>query len=347
MLSYLQEQKLKNICQEIFNYLLQKKLEDFQSVLSILQDKNFVKNNQHIFSLINLPWDIKKTKTFLSHIMIVKCPEDVLGEIKETEKQLQTIAEKCNLSYLNFLENSLDEKLQQEFRKNSYDFLELFESWRTNDKKKMIVILASSHYDLTLTMETIENTTYEGDEIERAKIWIEEIKKQEKSLERAIYQIGGEEALEQLYDGTFWLELMTPEFREKLQNNLQKAFYDKLQNEIEKEDKPFLIIKTLQEIRNLLGKCVPSREDIQQQWDKKLQIELLNNDITLEQRKQIIVSSLEIFVEIILELESKERNEKYEIVDIVDGIKYCYEKIRLIFHDIQIIKEQLEKKYSK
>jgi len=214
-------------------------------------------------------------------------------------------------------------------------------------KKKMIVILASSHYDLTLTKETIEKTEYEGEEIERAKIWCEEIKKQKKSLEKAIYQIGGEQAIDQLYDGTFWLELMTPEFRESLKVNLEKAFYDKLQNELDNQQKPFLIIKTLQEIKDLLQKCVPSREDLHEQWDKQLQIELLNNNLQKSEQIAIIKNTLQFFISIIQQLESPERKQEYNAENIVENIKYCYSHINNIFNDIQNLKQNLEKKFSK
>ena len=339
MLSYLQEKELEKISPEILNYL-NKKLSgeiNFELILSILQDKNFIENNCHLFNLCNIDINKKKIKSFFTCFMIKYCPDEILNERKELEEKLIEAAKKIVDNYFEFLEK----KTIENFKQNLFNYINLFEAWRSNDKKKLIAVLASSHHDLILTSEFIKNQ-------ENNKEWLEEIEKEKKMIEKAIYKIGGEEAIEKLIDGTFWMELMSPDFTESIQKNLQKAFVEKLNNELELNKIPFQIIKCLKEIKDLLEKCVPSRNDMHMEWNKKIHIELLNQDLPKIEKKRIIKNCLNEFLKIILLLESKERNQEKTITDdnIIDILMYCYEKIRLIFKDIQNLKLQIEKKVS-
>lgn len=339
MLSYLQEKELSHITSEILIHIKNKLSgeKNFETILPLLQDKNFINNNHHIFNLCNINIDKKKVKSFLTCFMLKYCPDEILNERKELEEKLIEESNKIFNFYFKFLENNEIEN----FKENILNYITLFEAWRSNDKKKLIVVLASSHHDLTLTSEFIKNQ-------ENNQEWLEEIEKEKKSIEKAIYKIGGEEAIEKLIDGTFWLELMSPEFKESIQKNLKLAFINKLKDELQLNKIPFSIIKCLKEIKDLLEKCVPSREDLHTEWSKKLHIELLNQELPKQQQKDIIKNCLNIYLNIIKMLESAERNEEKEVNDenLVEILMYCYEKIGFIFQDIQNLKSELEKKIS-
>jgi len=271
--------------------------------------------------------------------MIKYCPDEIFSEKKDVEEKLIEKSEEMLQLYLNFLDDCLNEKLQKDFVNELQNYIEIFEAWRNNDKKKLIVILASTYTDLCLTADYIKNKNNENE-----KEILIGIEQQKKTLEKAIYKLGGVKAVNSLIDGSFWLELMSPQFKGSIEQNLKNAFFNKLNDELQLDKKPFMTIKCLQEIKDLLYKCVPSREDLQTKWNKNIHIEVLNQELTIEKRTLIIKDCLNKFKDIILELESPERNEetkKYEIDDVVDGIKFCYEKISLIFADIQQLKKNI------
>lgn len=344
MISYLQEKELSSLCLDTFNSI-NKTLSNnptFESILPILQNKSFIKNNQHIFKILGLDLNNKKIRSFLTCIMIKYCPDEIFSEKKELEENLMNHSEDIYKKYIDLLNDCLNENIHKELLGQIETFIEIFEAWRDNDQKKLIVILASSYHDLCLTSENIKEGTYEGDEKIRAVEWVEEIEKQKESLESAIFKLGGEDAIRRLKDGSYWLDLMTPEFKESIEKNLKMAFFNKLREEIQSDKKPFMTIKCLQEIKELLQKCVPSREDLHQKWNKMIHIELLNQDINEENKLRIINDTVKKFKDIILELESPERNaEVSETDDIVENILFCYEKVAIIFKDIQQLKEKL------
>ena len=341
MLSYLQEKELSKLCLDTYN-LLNKTISinpSFNTILPLLSNKQFSSNNLKITQILNCNLNNKKIKCFLTCIMIKYCPDEIFSEKKEVEEQLIEKSGEMLQLYLNFLEDCLNEKLQKDFINELQNYIEIFEAWRNNDKKKLIVVLASSHHDLCLTADYIKNKNNENEQ----EI-LDGIEQQKKTLEKAIYKLGGNEAINSLIDGSFWLELMSPEFKKSIEENLKNAFFNKLNDELQLDKKPFMTIKCLQEIKELLYKCVPSREDLQTKWNKNIHIEVLNQELTIEKRTLIIKDCLNKFKDIILELESPERNEetkKYEIDDVVDGIKFCYEKISLIFADIQQLKKNI------
>jgi len=201
--------------------------------------------------------------------MIKYCPDEIFSEKKEVEEQLIEKSGEMLQLYLNFLEDCLNEKLQKDFINELQNYIEIFEAWRNNDKKKLIVVLASSHHDLCLTADYIKNKNNENEQ----EI-LDGIEQQKKTLEKAIYKLGGNEAINSLIDGTFWLELMSPEFKQSIEQNLKSAFFNKLNDELQLDKTPFMTIKCLQEIKDLLYKCVPSRDDLQTNWNKNNHIEI-------------------------------------------------------------------------
>lgn len=347
MLSFLEEQLLKKLSTEIYNIIDGK--TNFEKILQILQNKKFISSNQKLLSLLGIELNSKKIRSFLTCIMLKHCPNDILTERKEVEEEL--IEKSCILfgKYLSILKNDLDNV--EEFIKELPEFIQLFEAWKQHDEKKLLFILSSSYQDLIVTGKTIQEEKYENpEENERSIIWLNEIEKQKKTLEKAIFKLGGEQAIEKLFDGSFWMDIMSQDFKESVESNMKKAFREKLLNELNSDKKPYSIIKCLKEIRNLLYSCVPSREDLHDKWEKSLRIELLDMELSRDDSIKICQKTLQIYLELILELESPERNPETKLIienlskdTIVETLLKVYEKVKLIFQDIQILKQKLEK----
>ena len=346
MLSYLQEKELSNLCLDTYNSInkIISNNPTFDTILPLLQNKIFIQNNHKIFNILGLDLNNKQIRSFLTCIMIKYCPDEIFSDKKELEIELMKHSDNLYNVYTDFLGDCLNENMHKQILEKLNTFTNIFDAWRNNDQKKLIIVLASSYHDLCLTLDHIKEGKYEGDEVGRAQEWMEEIEKQKKSLEKAIYKIGGEEAINKLQDGSYWLDLMTPEFKESIENNLKLAFFNKLRDEINCDKKPFMLLKCLQEIKDLLQKCIPSRDDIHSQWNRNIHFELLNQDINKETKTKIINDSLNKFKEIIMQLESPERNKDVcESEDAIENIKFCYEKIAMIFKDIQSLKDKLNK----
>ena len=237
MLSYLQEKELLKISSSILSSL-PKNNPSFESILPIISNKEFILNNQKLLQILNLNLHHKKIKSFLTCIMIKYCPNEIFSEQKELENRLIAKSNEMFELFTNFLNNCLDTKLQSDFVNNIQTYIDIFEAWRNNDQKKLIVILASSYHDLCLTSDYIKHNDNNAE-------WLDGIEKQKKSLEKAIYKIGGEDAINKLMDGSFWLELMTPEFKESIEKNIKIAFFNKLKDELQLDKTPFMTIKCL------------------------------------------------------------------------------------------------------
>lgn len=311
---------------------------NFESILPILQNKHLILSTSKILSL-----SPQKTKYFLTCIMINFCPNDILPNIQEIEKQLIT---KASSIFDQFMNNLQSNKYPPDFFQSVNDYIDFFSTWQKEDKKKLIFIMVGSYHELLLTADIISKQEYNSEEEQsRRKIWLKEIEGQKKSLEKAIFQIGGEKAIDQLYNNTLWLEMMSPSMKESIESNIKNQLKNKLIQEISSHNKPFATIKCLKEIKDLLFQCIPNRQDLHQKYEKDLKIELLNMDLPPEDSQKIINLTLSHFLNLILQLESPNRNHetlsllnklhKCSIEILVDVFMNIYEKINLLYTDLQ------------
>lgn len=300
MLSFLEEKKLYELSKNIISNINVPK--NFENISSLLQNKSFIKNNQEFLKLININLNQYQIRIFLSSIMINFCPNDILQEIKEIEEKLMSSSLDLYQDYLNILNNPSENYL---FTEKIYNYLQIFEIWKDQDKKKFIFLLSSTYNELIMTSKMIETKNSID-----AEIWLKEIENQKKLIEKSVYQIAGEEGIEKMLNGTFWIDVITPEFRILIENNLKKSFRNKLLLELNNEI-PFTIIKCLKEIENHYLKNYP---DIH----KKLRIELLNNQLDKNDKKNIINYNLQIFMKI--ENIKNQLDNDEQIIDILINI---------------------------
>lgn len=312
MLSFLEEIKFNKLSESLL--LSISKLEpDFDKITNLLQNKIFLKENKDFLSIIGINLNQYELRMFLSIFMIKYCPNEIFQEKKELEENLIINSSNLVEDYLNILKKISN---YTDFPEKIKNFLNIFQIWKEQDKKKFMFILSSTYNELNMTKKQIENTQYNSeDEKERARIWLLEIEKQKKSLEKSVYQIGGESGIEKMIDGTFWLDVINPEFRILIENNLKKSFRTKLIDEINSEKIPYTLISSLKEILNNLQKNNPI-------IDKKVKIELLNMNLSIVDRYNLVKGIVELFMK---EYELEEKLENVE--NIVDNLLIVYDKI--------------------
>lgn len=313
MLSYLEEKKLEDLCKKILPIFDNIK-SDFENITEIIQNKSFIKSNKDLLSIIGIQLNAYQIRIFLSIIMIKYCPDEILQYRYELDEKLIFNASQLLDNYIILLQNP---KIENNFKEEVINFIKLFEIWKEQDKTKFLFVLSSSYNELIITTKILQSNFYETEEEkERAKIWISEIEKQKKTLEKSVYQIGGDNAVEKMLDGSFWLDVITPQFREMIDSNLKKSFRSKLIDEINSSKTPFILIKCLKEVKDYL-------ENKNKDLNKELKIELLNNNLCKEDCIKIVSHNIKIFL--------KEINLNYNFEtnaeNLVDNLLLVYEKI--------------------
>ena len=119
-----------------------------------------------------------------------------------------------------------------------------------------------------------------------------------------------------------------------------------------------MIVKCVKDLKNRLQELVPSRHDLKEEWEKDIKYELLSQSIAINSKKKLLGSIIKYIGKIILDLESKERNE--ELKNLMDDFEeleknkkiegvskiLCmyYNHIYYIYEDIQNLKKKLEEK---
>ena len=355
--TYLQEKQLKELKKKMQEKIKSLKTDNFDELVKILMDKSFIFDTKKLLDLsFEREETLVNTRSFLSCFMINSKPEEIFNQVGDLERALMSMSEKLIEDYELFLGDN-----DNNFIKSYDNFLNFFNNWKKNDLTMLLFVLSSAYQDLILTKEKIKSSNYENqEEKDRAEIWMEEIENQKKLIESSVRKIGGEEILESFLTGKFFMDLVSGDFKDKIIMNLQKAYFEKIKIEINNlgEEKPFTLIKTLKEIKDLLFKMVPSREDLHQKWTKDLNIELLEQKLDKKSYQTVILDIFDKIYDIIKICESGERNDKTdelkdklknwdnEEIDsfIIENLQKIYEKINFVFSDIKELKNKLEKK---
>jgi len=303
MISYLEELNLNSLSKKL-HPLFENIEPNFDKISELLQNKYFIKDNKDFLQLIGIKLNPYHLRMFLSTLMLKHCPDEILNERKAIEESLIENGSSLLNTYLQILKCP---KEDENFSQRLNNFLVLYQSWKEQDKSKFLFLLSSSYNELKITQKIIEMK----DQDNVTKIWLEEIEKQKKTLEKSVYQVGGEIAIEKMIDGSFWLDMITPEYKDLIDTSLKKQFRTKLIDELNNDKIPYTIIKCLKEIK-------AKNENLE-----KLKIEILNNNLPKNDKKNIIEYNLKIIMnEIFLDekIDTKAEN-------IIELLIKAYDKI--------------------
>lgn len=314
---------IKELAMEIYDFIFPKisKNYDFDSISSILQNKTFVQNNKKFFSNLDINLNHKQIKIFLSAFLIKYCPDDIFLEKREMENILISKSSAIISLYLSLLTlRSFNESIVSIFNTEVIDYVNFFEKWKNYDKRKLLFVLCSSYHELILTENTLKN---ENDEF--CQKWKLELLSQKKSLENYIYKIGGEKAIDNLLDGSFWMEIITPEMKESIEMKTKDKLKMEMINELNNQQKPFLIIKLLKEIKRKLSR----QTDNLGKLEKESKLELLNMDLPANDYIKIIKMTLKLYLDLCQDYDELQNINIMEI-NSNESLVEIMEKINLI-----------------
>jgi hypothetical protein len=366
--TFIEDKKIKALLDKVKNIKLlsNDKENTFEHISENITDRTTLKliitmfeniyNLEYVTDIgsnpINTPTSIR---CFLSIFMIIYQSEVIFSNIGTIEKDLITHANKLLASFKDLLENYNSIIHIQTFKKQYEQFDTNFNAWKNNDKRGLLLILYNSYQELIETQKKLLEDKYDNEiDKEKSKIWANEIDKQKKQIETEIRKIGGEHSLEKCINGQILEDLVPEDIKKNIYSTLQKAYWNKIKEELTKIDIPESTIRTLKDIKNHLKKLVPSRHDLQNKWEKQFKIELLEYQFKdINERNKFILKFGHQFIEIINELESPERKADFDdtllkikdktiIEQIIEIFYSCYLHIENIYLDIENLKVTLE-----
>jgi hypothetical protein len=371
--TYAEEKKIEELIEKIkeVDILKETNTNTFEKISKRIINKENTIQFINIFNKIfnkeyendigsNIVGDVKNIRTFLGIFMIIHCEEIIFAEIGVIEKQIISLAKKLLESFQSLIDKYNNIDVIKEFSVVYNEYKNLFEAWKNQDKDKLLLALYTAYQDLIETQKKIREDTYENEtDKETALLWSKEIDNQKKLIEIQVRKIGGDESIEKFISGELIMNFLPQELKDNILKNLQKAYWNKVKEELTKEDVPQMTIKSLNELKKKIKELVPSREDLHEKWEKEFKFEILSYKFkNLEDRNNFIMENIKTIIDILLDLESKERNESFQEVikkvddfnmenKIVELLYQCYIHIDYIYLDIQNLKKRLEEYQKK
>ena len=367
--TFIDEEKIKESIVKIkeIDIIKQRETNNFEKISVTITNRNVIQKFLNFFTLLYKDMDITNPikdkisiRVFLTTFMIIYEEKVVFNEKGPIEEKLSNLSKKILENFDNILNDYDNKNLLEFFKKNFNEFTQLLHAWKTNDKSKLLLALYSAYQDLIETQKKLKEENYENDtDKETSKLWVKEISNQKKLIENEVRKIGGDESIEKFLSGELILDFAPDEFKERIVKNLQKAYWENIKDELSKTDIPKNLIQTLNELKNKIKKLVPSRDDLHNKWEKEFKIEYLSYKFEkIEDRNDFICENVNKLLDIIIRLESKERNAsidkvKEQIKDrelnerIVELIYQCYIHIDFIYLDIENLKKRLEEHQKK
>lgn len=261
---------------------------------NFLNELQRFKKNGLIEDLTNT---VKDVKTFLSAFMIIDNKEDIFSVQGDKEEILFNLAKNMIISFeelCSFIHKETNDVLEEsvdlhncldKFHNNYKLYIAAFNSWKSGDLSRLLVVLRHSYYELQLTKEVIlkkadeEKRELREDEI----LWKEEINKQCQSIKNKIIKLGGEEAFTEMdlhtpsqinLDQIVREVMESDEGKEAMTRDYWKQFSDQLC------EKNFSrLYELLEEIVTRFCAIIPNRTDIHNQIRENIDVEFIKQQI--------------------------------------------------------------------
>lgn len=252
---------------------------------SILND--FGKYFSNLFDLENVKESNLLVRKFLTCYIVVCFPDFVFNnEIKDIDDlQLKNLSNKISILFNNILNYTNDDEHKvnsdvkmQEFKIELDNFIIFFDRWKKKDVIKVLLPFANSYYELNDTLALVTKNQQEPvtDDI---KIWKSEIEKQKNKILKHVKNIDGDDAV------TFVKNYQPPKLiiddkvYEQIERTMKKAYWDKLKEDIENDDFS-MITPLLTDVRTMIFQLIPNRPDLREEFDSKIDLELVKQMIT-------------------------------------------------------------------
>jgi hypothetical protein len=215
--------------------------------------------------------DKEHNRLFLSAYLIAAYPDITLSEKRNNlEEEIYKIAVKLVDQTRKLCEqinskNMLLTGLYMYTFKNAFNqYSMLFSVWQHFDKEGIIEMLAVRYDSLKRTIKFISEESKFDDYTKEDCVEI--LTKQLKDIEKKVKSI----------DKNFDLEHFKKysELREKIEHNFNKAFWDKMSEDIQKDNYEGVIIH-IKDLINMICALIPNRKDLHEEIKDKVDIEII------------------------------------------------------------------------
>lgn len=208
-----------------------------------------------------------KSRILLSCYTIVHYPKVVLSD--SDNKILVNSAKSVLDTYNNFIEGKTTPLI---FFDTLNKFKLSFEEWRKNDLLRVLKPYINSYYQLSETLKFVKDSN----------IWKKEIAKQQNKLKNHIFKIGGNPALKILNEYNPPTVVVDKQFKKQVKGIMRKAYWDIFEQDL-KNNNYLLVPILLADLKNMLKKVIPNRNDIHKEIDDKIDVgyikQLISNSV--------------------------------------------------------------------
>ena len=234
--------------------------------------------------------NILSPQEFLSAFVIYGYPSDVISDgpnIIVPMVNLNKMIVESATNIVNIFDTFLDNVSLYRIYKFADGLVEykiLFDSWKTDDHKKLIHDLTVTFYDLESTIKDVEKNLQKSEnrEIdEEVKIeaieYINCCQERQRDILNKIEHLNGKEYFKNYKNDEVVLD---DSIKKQIKNTVHAAFWDLFHEELSKEPPKYdRLISLLNEIRDTFCDLVPNRKDIHEEIYENIDIDLIKNMI--------------------------------------------------------------------
>ena len=274
--------ELKNL-KKYSNLLNKIKINElgFDSFTRIIRNKCILQDFRNFFSKLIISNETSKikiiTRKFMSSYVIMCFPEHVFTNMTKDvdDLKLKDLAIKLSMSFCEILGNqNINSKKLDEFRKNLNSYLSFFDKWKKKDLIKTLIPFANSYFQLNQTLDDMKK----GEQTEATNIWIKELETQKQKILKQVKRIDGKDAVNFVENYKPPNIVIDDRLYKQIEITFKKAYWDKFKEDIEAGD--FSLVSSLvKDVKSMIFNLIPNRKDLKEEFDQKIDIELLEQMI--------------------------------------------------------------------
>lgn len=178
----------------------------------------------------------------------------------------------------------------KEFLNSYYEFIERFNDWKDLDKECLLYNLTKTYYELENDFKKIDFSEEKENSKELYDITKKNVESEKKKTINKVCLVDNKKGKEKfdiyykLLEDKDNFEIKKEEYLDKLmeslKNNINKAYWDLMKEDLEKEPPNTIsFINNLKELKNLVVSCVNKKVELRKDIDKVIDVELIDQMI--------------------------------------------------------------------
>lgn len=264
----------------------------FEEFTKKIQDKKVLSLVNYILTKINSICNYGKSKIltsqeFLSAFVIYGYENDIfMSCVRNFEyninKILIDICQKVVEDFDIFF-YKIERRDVYSFNKCLNEYKIIFDSWKTDDKSKLIEMLSNTYYEINEIINEINNQYKNNKNLEEEyndekSEFIELCKERKKDIVNKILYLDTDYGKDFLNKYNPENIVLDDKFEQYIKETVHNIFWDSLYDELNENPPKFeKLLSLLKELKEDLCNMVPNRKDIHKDIDDKIDIDLINN----------------------------------------------------------------------